>query len=371
MELEERLRPEVFEAFGKLGLPGLMFRKQYGGSEADAITAGIAGEEIARADISCSTAVLFLVPAVWGFVLEKYGSLELAERVLPSVARGKSFLGIATTEPGAGSDVASIRTTATPQGDSFVLKGEKLYISGVREATSDMPDGGGYLVLAKTSPEKGAKGLTFFYVPVRDQPGVTVSMLSEMGRRALSSGGILLDNLKVPRANIVGEVDRGFFYALEGFDLARAIISVVCAGAAMSAVEMGMEYLRERDAFGRKIGKYQGIQFKLAENFAKLDAARLLGYRALWMYDQAAKGDESSRWEVTRAIAEAKMLAPVFAFEAINDVLQWYGAFGYTQDCPIEMGLRGVRSYMLAEGSTEIMKVIVARELLGREFLAT
>jgi acyl-CoA dehydrogenase len=139
----------------------------------------------------------------------------------------------------------------------------------------------------------------------------------------------------------------------------------------MSALEMGMEYIKQRKAFNQPIARYEGIQFKLAEDYARVDAARLLAYRALWMYDQEQRSGEFKRFEVTKVIAEAKMLAPLIAFETINDVLQWYGAYGYTTDCPIEMGLRGVRSYMLAEGSTEIMKIIVARELLGKEFLAT
>jgi acyl-CoA dehydrogenase len=158
---------------------------------------------------------------------------------------------------------------------------------------------------------------------------------------------------------------------MQGFDFARAIIALVCCGAAMAALDSGMEYVKQRRAFTQPIGRFEGIQFKLAEDYTRVDAARLLAYRATWMYDQEQRNKAFDRFEVTKAIAEAKMLAPVTAFEAINDVLQWFGAFGYTLDCPIEMALRGVRSYMLAEGSTEIMKIIVARELLGKEFTAS
>jgi len=177
-------------------------------------------------------------------------------------------------------------------------------------------------------------------------------------------------DLHVPAENRLGEENKGFYYAMEGFDLARGIISAVCCGAALGALEMGMDYIKQRKAFSQPIGRFEGIQFKLAEDYARVDAARLLAYRALWMYDQEQRSKGFKRLEVTKAAAEAKMLAPVTAFETINDVLQWFGAYGYTLDCPIEMGLRGVRSYMLAEGSTEIMKLIVARELLGKEFLA-
>jgi acyl-CoA dehydrogenase len=156
---------------------------------------------------------------------------------------------------------------------------------------------------------------------------------------------------------------------MEGFDYARAIISIVCCGAAMSSLEQAMDYIKMRSAFGQPIGRFEGIQFKLSEHWARLDALRLLGYKALWAYGK--EQDKSySRFEVTRLCAEAKMLAPKFAFEAINDAIQWFGAFGYTTECPLELALKGVRSYYWAEGSLEIMKIIVARELLGKEYVA-
>jgi acyl-CoA dehydrogenase len=192
-----------------------------------------------------------------------------------------------------------------------------------------------------------------------------------MGRRGMSAGGFLMKDVHVPVGNRIGEENKGFYYAMEGFDFARAIIALVCCGAAMAALDSGIEYVKQRKAFGQHIGRFEGVQFKLAEDYTRVDAARLLAYRGLWMYDQEQRNKAFRRFEVTKAIAEAKMLAPVTAFEAINDVLQWFGAFGYTLDCPIEMGLRGVRSYMLAEGSTEIMKIIVARELLGKDFAAS
>jgi acyl-CoA dehydrogenase len=354
-----------------MGLFGLTAPTEYGGSGADAISAGIAGEEIGSADLSCATAVLYLVPVAWGYILSKFGSSELRKKTLPNITSGKGFLGIAATEPGAGSDLANMTTIAKRVGNEYVLNGEKMYISGVREAEGQMSEGSGYLTLAKTDPGSGTRGMSIFFVPFKDTDGLSPSYLEEMGRRGMSAGGFLMKDVRVPAENRLGEENRGFYYAMEGFDFARGIISAVCCGAAMGALEMGMEYIKQRKAFTQPIGRFEGIQFKLAEDYARVDAARLLAYRALWMYDQEQRGGRFKRLEVTKAVAEAKMLAPVTAFETINDVLQWFGAFGYTLDCPIEMGLRGVRSYMLAEGSTEIMKIIVARELLGKEFLAT
>ena len=371
MERNSRMPDSIVEGLSKMGLFGLAAPREYGGSGADAISAGIAGEEIGYADLSCATAVLYLVPVAWSYVLSKYGADELRRKTLPNIASGKGFLGIAATEPGVGSDLANMSTVAKRAGDEYVLNGEKMYVSGIREAKDQMSDGSGYLTLAKTDPEAGTRGMSFFFVPFKDTRGLSITYLEEMGRRGMSAGGFLMKDVHVPAENRLGEENKGFYYAMEGFDFARGIISTVCAGAAMGALEMGMEYIKQRKAFAQPIARYEGIQFKLAEDYARVDAARLLAYRALWMYDKEQREGSFKRFEVTKATAEAKMLAPVIAFETINDVLQWFGAYGYTLDCPIEMGLRGVRSYMLAEGSTEIMKIIVARELLGKQFLAT
>ena len=371
MERNARVPDAIIQGLGKMGLFGLSIPPEYGGSGADAISAGIAGEEIGRADLSCAIAVLYLVPVAWSYVLSKFGSPELKKKVLPNIASGKAFLGIAATEPGVGSDLANMSTTAKRVGNEYVLNGEKMYISGIREAKEQMPNGSGYLTLARTNTAAGTRGMSFFFVPFKETPGLSTTHIEEMGRRGMSAGGFLMKDLRVPVENRLGEENKGFYYAMEGFDLARAIIAAVCCGAAMSALELGMEYIKQRKAFSQPIGRYEGIQFKLAEDYARVDAISLLAYRALWMYDREQRAGTFKRLEVTKAAAEAKMLAPVVAFETINDVLQWFGAFGYTLDCPIEMGLRGVRSYMLAEGSTEIMKIIVSRELLGKEFLAS
>jgi acyl-CoA dehydrogenase len=370
LDKKERIPDDVIKGMAELGLMGITAPPEFGCAGADPLLAGIAGEELGRVDITCATAVFYLVPASWGHVLNRHGNPETKKKVFPSLAKGKSFLGIATTEPEIGSDLANMKTVAKRVGDEYVITGEKMYISGVREVMEQLEEGGGFLTLVKTSPEKGNRGMSFLYVPLKGTPGVSYTILDDMGRRGISTGGFKLDNVRVPASNLVGEENKGFYVAMEGFDYARAIIAAVCSGAAMSALEQGMEYIKQRKAFGQPIGRYEGIQFKLAEDYAKIDAVRLLAYRALWMLGQEIKEKKYSRFEVTKAIAEAKMLAPQWAFETINDVLQWYGAYGYTTECPIEAGLRGARSYMWAEGSTEIMKIIVARELLGKEFIA-
>ncbi|MGA2784370.1 MAG: acyl-CoA dehydrogenase family protein [Candidatus Bathyarchaeia archaeon] len=368
MERKARMPDSVIDGLSKMGLFGLAIPPNFGGSGADALSVGIAGEEIGRADLSCSTAVLFLVPVSWSHILSKFGSDDLKKKTLPNIASGKSFLGIATTEPGVGSDLANMSTNFSHKEDGYVLNGEKMYISGIREAKEQMPNGGGYLVLARNKDAEGHK-MSFFYVPINAE-GITTTYVEEMGRRGMSCGGFLMKDVRIPAENLLGEENKGFYYAMEGFDYARAIIAAVCTGAAMAALEAGMEYIKQRRAFTQPIGRFEGVQFKLAEDYARVDAARLLAYRGLWLFEKSQHDSNMSRFVVSKAIAEAKMIAPVFAFEAINDALQWFGAYGYTLDCPLEMGLRGVRSYMLAEGSTEVMKIIVARELLGKDFIA-
>ncbi len=373
LEIEEdgRIPNDIIEGLANIGVLVMTASLEKGGAGADAVTAGIAGEEIGRADISCATAVFYLVPAAWGYIFDKYGDPELSKKVLSKVAKGKAFIGIATTEPAAGSDLANIRMTAVKKGSTYILNGEKLYTSGVREVMEFLPEGGGFLTLAKTDPSKGTRGMSLFYVPLKEVSGeVSITYLKEMGRKGISTGGFSLKDVEIPEENMIGSENRGFYICMEGFDFARSIISVVCCGVAMSALEMVMDYIKQRDVFGNPLAKYEGVQFKLAENYAKLDAVRLLGYKALWMFDKEQKEGKFTRFEVTRVAAEAKMLAPWVAFEAINDAMQWYGAYGYMAECPLQIALRGIRSYMWAEGATEIMKIIVARELLGREYTA-
>lgn len=362
--------PSVIAELAEIGLLGVTTKAEYGGIDADPVMAGIIAEELARGDITCAIPTFYLVSAAWADILERYGTDAAKRAILPNVCNGSAFLGIAATEPDVGSDLGNMRTTARKEGDSYILNGEKMFISGVREVMEDLPNGGGYVLLAKTTPEKGTRGISLFYVPLKGTPGVSYNVLEDWGRKGISAGGFAMEDVEIPADYLIGEVDRGFYLTMEGFDYARAIIGLVCCGVAQSCMEQAMEYIKMRTTFGTPIAKYQGVQFKLAENWTKIEAMRLLAYRALWTYSRALSGEKVGRFEVTRACAEAKLMAPMMAFEAINDAIQWYGAFGYTSACPLRFALEGVRSYYWAEGAAEIMRIIVARELLGKEFVA-
>jgi len=367
-EIEEKgeIPYKVLEDMASFGLLGITISREYGGSGADFITAAIATEEIARADISMATAVYYLVEAGWGFLMNRYGSKKAKEELLPDVTKGKTFLGIASTEAAGGSDVVSISTTMKKEGEKLVVNGAKTFISGVREATKY---GGGYVIVVKTSPELAHKGLSLCYLPVKDIAGITTNVFKQMGREGISTGAIIIKNVEIPSHYLIGDWNKGFYYAMEGFNCARPLVAAACIGAAGKALESGIEYLKERRVFGSPLAKFEGMQFQVAENYTKLESARLLVYKAAWMLDQMYANNRFSHKEINKAVASAKLIAPTVAFDIIKDVLIWHGAYGYTKEAGLEKGLRGVASYIMgAEGAQNIMKIIISRELLGKEF---
>ena len=366
LEGARQMPEEVIKALAKFELLGMVIDPEYGGLGTDVVTAGIAAEELARADPSCAIPVLFLVGTSWGHVLDKYGTEEAKKEILPKAIKGEQIIGIATTESDIGSDLANMKTKISKKGNKYVVNGEKMYISGVAEAVNY---GGGHVTLARMTPELGTRGMCMFYLPLKDTPGITPTYVEDIGREAISCGGFDIKNVEIPKHYLIGEENKGFYIVHEGYELARGLIALVCAGAAAKALENGIAYIKERKAFGRPIGKYEGIQFKLAEHHVKIQALRELAYKALWTYDQEIQG-KASRFDVSMAIAMAKSVAPFWSVDAISDVMQWQGAFGYTKECQDQKAWRGVRSFTLAEGSSEIMKLIIARELLGKDFLA-
>jgi acyl-CoA dehydrogenase len=371
MDTQGWIPQSMLKSMGEMGLNIMTAPEEHGGTGADWVTACIAGEELGYADVSIALPVLWLVESSWGYMVDKHASERVRDDVIRPAIKGDAFIGIGSTEAGGGSDVAALKSTAKKVGNEWVLNGEKTYISGTEEAKKL---GGGYFVLARTSPappEATHRGITGFYVPI-NAAGVEINKRYEdMGRMAISTGGFLMNNVNVPDAYRLGDVDRGFYIAMEGFDAARILISSVCVGAAKRALDIGMEYIKERKAFGRAIAKFQGIQFEMADDWAHVEALRSLTYRTAWMLDMRYKESKFTPYEVTKMIAACKLLAPHLAFDVYKHAMIWLGAWGYTRECPLEMGMRGVMSYCVgAEGSTNILRTVIARELLGKEFIA-
>ena len=370
IDTEERIPPEIIKGMAALGLLAPVCSEEVGGAAMDWTMAAIAAEELGRADISLAIPVLYLVEAAWGFVFDRYGPAQLKDEILPRVTAGDAFLGIATTEPEGGSDILrACRTRAVRQGDEWVLNGEKVFISGVRES---LAMGGIHLLLARTNPDPAARhrAFTFFGLPLKGTAGITPTYFEDMGRMGISTGGIALEDVRLPAANQVGELNRGFYHAMEGFSAARVLIGATCVGASEAVLELGTEHIKQRHAFGRPLASYEGVSFPLADHYANLESTRLLVYKAAWLLDQKYGHDAASHSDVALAAALAKLRAPRMGFDLMNEVADWFGAMAYTKECPVEMGIRGIRSYSIgAEGTMNIMRLIITRELLGPEFL--
>jgi cyclohexanecarboxyl-CoA dehydrogenase len=338
---------DLYRKLGRNGMLGLRLPKAYGGQEADAVTTGILTEELAR--------VGWQIPLsdIMGEILALHGPEHLKKEWLPEIAKGERLLGVANSEPSVGSDASAIKTRAVKQGDGYVLNGEKQYITGIQEC-------GAFCMLAKTEPEQGAKGVSMFFVEM-NRPGVQRYEFQALGWRLFSFGGIVLKDVTVPATNLIGEEGHGFYHVMETFDLMRSLIAIWCIGMAAGALEENIEYVKQRTAFGRPIAKFESVQSRIVEGYTNLEAARLLCYRTLWLKDKGQK--------ITKESAMVKWYAPVVSFQVVNDCLQNHGAYGYTSECLDEYRLREIRGAMIGDGTTDINKIVVARELLGREYL--
>ncbi len=368
IDTNRKIPDSIIKDMGQLGLLAPTISKDYGGAELDWTMACIAAEELGRADISLAIPVLYLVEAAWGFILSRYGKAQVKNDFLPKVTAGDAFCGIAVTEPEGGSDiVGAARTKAEKKGNNWILNGEKMFISGIAESKNW---GGIHLTLARTDPKSGHKGFSFFAVPLKNNTNIETTLLEDMGRMGISTGGFSMNNLELSDEYLIGELNKGFYHSMEGFSAARTLIGATCVGAAEAALNMGKEHIKSRNSFGRPIGSFEGIQFPLAEHYTNLEEVKLLTYKTAWTMDKMYKEKKFSHHNVALAAAMTKLRAPIHAFNIMNEVADWFGATGYTKELPIEMGIRGVRSYSIgAEGTMNIMRIIIARELLGKEFL--
>lgn len=360
---------EFIKGMGDLGLLLLTLPEEDGGVDADWVTATIAAEELGYADISVAIPVFYLVQASWGYVVNRLATDAVKDGYIKRATEGNGFIGIGVTEPGGGSDVAGYKTSLEAIEDGWNLNGEKTYISGTAEA-SEMD--GGYFVSGYNDRSKGHRGMTAVFLPV-NQEGVEITKrFDNMGRMAISTGGFKMTDVKVPREYQLGETNRGFYYTMEGFDAARLLVSASCMGAAQRALDLGMDYIKERKAFGQPLAMYQGIQFDLADIAAHHEAIRSLVYRTSWLLDQRYQHGTYTALEVAKYISMCKYLAPHHALDTFRRVMYWLGAYGYTKESPLEMGLRGVMSYCIgAEGTANVQKLVIARETLGRDWTKT
>jgi cyclohexanecarboxyl-CoA dehydrogenase len=341
----------AWRQMGELGLLGFRHPVQHGGSEIDLVSMGIAMEEIARGDFSATYGIQ--LAGLAGHILGQNASEEIKARWLPPCALGEQIVALALTEPGVGSDAANLACRAVPEGDGYVITGEKSGISLGMVAQAA-------IVFARTDADARARGVTAFLVPL-DLPGVARSPLSDLGTRAVVRAVLSFDHVKVPASHRVGAEGTGFHQVMQGFDYNRVLIALACLGAAQVSLEGTMAYVKERKAFGRSLATFEGVSFPIAEAATQIDAARCLCYRALWLADRGLPHTKES--------AMVKWWAPKLSVETIHQCLLLHGHYGYTDELPFEQRMRDVIGLEIGDGTAQIMKIIVARELMGRESL--
>ncbi len=345
---EERHFPvDVLRKAAGLGFAGLYVAEDVGGSALSRLDASIVFEQLSHGDVA--TAAFLSIHNMVSWMVDRFGSDDLRHRYLPRLTAMELIASYCLTEPGSGSDAAALATTAKRDGDDYVLTGSKAFISGA--GVSDV-----YLVMARTGAP-GAKGVSAFLVE-RDWPGVSFGANEKkMGWNAQPTAQVNLDGVRVPEANRLGGEGEGFRFAMAGLDGGRINIASCSLGGAQLALETAQAYLESRKQFGQPLKDFQALQFRLADMATELDAARLMVRRAA---DALDKKDPKA----TQYCAMAKRFATDAGFEVANQALQLHGGYGYLRDYPLERIVRDLRVHQILEGTNEIMRVIIARELL-------
>ena len=333
---------------GRAGLLGSTVPVEYGGLGTDRVTNGLIVEELARGDGNLSLLAFGTLNEMLLFAPK-----ELKTEWCPKVAKGERFLGIALTEPQSGCDAANVRTRAERRGDVYVTNGVKNCVS--------ILNADGWALLARTGGETGAGGISMFLLH-RETPGLTISSpKSDMGGRAVPRGVLTLEDARIPAAHLVGRENHGFYYIMDAFDYNRALIGLMCIGVARQSLEETIQYAKNRRSFGRSISTNQGVSFPIAEAETYLELARNLCFKVLWLRDN----DRPHRKET----AMCKWWVPQVCVEIIHQCLLIHGHYGYSQDLPLEQRMRDVLGWEIGDGTSQIQKLIIARELIGKDFV--
>ncbi len=331
-----------------LGFGGLYVRDDVGGSALSRLDAAIVIEALAYGDVASTAYLSIHNMAAW--MIDRFGDEALRARFLPKLATMELIAAYCLTEPGSGSDAASLKTSAQLDGDAYVLNGAKAFISGA--GVADV-----YVVMARTGGD-GPKGVSALVVE-KGMPGLSFGAQErKMGWNAQPTALVHFDNVRVPVENRVGEEGRGFSIAMAGLDGGRINIAACSLGGASFALDTASRYMTERRQFGKPLADFQALRFKLADMATELDAARLMVRRAAHSLDQGNP-------QATKHCAMAKRFATDVGSEVANAALQLHGGYGYLADYPLERIVRDLRVHQILEGTNEIMRVIIARELLG------
>lgn len=347
-DTHQKFPAEQIKKMGELGFMGMMVDPQYNGGGMDTISYVLAMEEISKIDASASVCMSVNNSLVcWG--LEEFGTAEQKEKYLKPLAAGSIIGAFCLSEPEAGSDATSQRTTAEDKGDHYILNGTKNWITNGNSASV-------YIVIAQTHPEKRHKGINALIVE-KGMPGFVVGKKEDkMGIRGSDTHSLMFTDVKIPKTSRIGEEGFGFTFAMTTLNGGRIGIAAQALGIACGAYELALKYARERKAFGKLLCEHQAIQFKLSEMATKIDAARLLVHKAAYLKDYNK--------DFVKAAAMAKLFASQIAQEVTTEAVQIHGGYGYVKEFHVERLMRDAKITQIYEGTTEIQKLVISRELI-------
>jgi alkylation response protein AidB-like acyl-CoA dehydrogenase len=345
---EQRFPAEQIKKLGELGFMGMMVNPKYGGSGMDTISYVLAMEEISKVDASVSV-VVSVNNSLVCYGLEAYGTEEQKLKYLVPLAKGEKIGAFCLSEPEAGSDATSQRTTAIDMGNHYILNGTKNWITNGSSAST-------YLVIAQTDKDKGHKGINAFIVE-KGWDGFTIGAKEDkLGIRGSDTHTLMFDDVKVPKENRIGEDGFGFKFAMKTLSGGRIGIAAQALGIAGGAYELALEYSKEREAFGKPIHQHQAIAFKLADMVTEIEAARILCLKAAWIKDQGENYDMAS--------AMAKLYASKVAMEQTVEAVQIHGGYGFVKEYHVERLMRDAKITQIYEGTSEVQKIVISRDIL-------
>ena len=347
IDQEEYFPFDVYKKMGQMGLMGMTVPQEYGGAGIDKVSYMIALEEVSRICGSTGLTVEAHNTLGNGYLYE-HGTEEQRKKYLPKLTTGEGFAALAITEPNAGSDVAGMQTTAELEGKEWVINGSKQFIT-----SGDIAEV--VIVMAKTDKEKGAKGISAFIVE-KDTLGFKVGQLEDkLGVRGTRTAQLFFEDCKVPKENILGEKDKGFYGVMDTLDRGRTAVGAMSVGIAQGALDESLEYAKQRQQFGKPIGKFQAIQWMISDMATEIEAARLLVHRAAYLEDNGQPFGKEA--------AMAKLFASEIGMRATVKAIQILGGYGYTREYPVERFYRDIKLCQIGEGTSEVQRIVIAKKL--------
>lgn len=355
---EDWLPPDFFRKCAEIGILGITMDEKYGGLGGDVLMQALAIEEMSR--VSPALAMTYGAHSnLCANNIHKNANAMLKEKYLPPLIAGEKVGALGLTEPNAGSDAMGLRTRAVKKGDKYILNGTKIFITNGPIADT-------LLVYAKTEPEKGAKGISAFIVE-KDFPGFSVSRkLKKCGMRGSPTGELVFEDCEVPAENLVGQENNGVHVMTSGLDIERIVLAAGSVGMAEQALEYSVQYAVDREQFGQPIANFQMVQQKLADMYTRTEASRLIVYRAAEAVQKAARGGKGT--ELTKLAASAILFASETATWVCDQAIQIHGGYGYCLEFPVQKLWRDAKLYEIGAGTSEIRRMIIARELTREAF---